>query len=183
MPEQFRIEINDGGIPERMAAFPQRAARAIARAMDEQNELTVSAIIQRRLSFSRDEPSTMEGLRVQSGRLRRSMRRTKAIIQGDQVVSAIGSNVKYAGIHEEGFSGTVQIPGHQRRQTKRLSFRFGGSTRSRETQGRDIFVKPHSRRMNLPARRFMARTIEERLPQYRDAIVKAVHSALEGPTT
>ncbi len=181
MPETFHIVVNDHGLTERMRQFPARALAATARALDEQNELTVSAIISRRLSFNRDPPSTPDGLRVQSGRLRSSMRRTKAAIQGTGVVSSIGTNVKYAGVHEEGFTGTVQVPGHQRRLSETLSFRFGGKTTRRQVQGRDSFVRPHSRKMNLPARRFMARTIEERLPEYVEAIGKAVRAELDQP--
>ena len=49
-----------------------------------------------------------------------------------------GSNLKYAAVHQYGFSGTVSVPEHSRK-TKY------GSTR----------VRAHSRRMRLPARPFI----------------------------
>jgi phage gpG-like protein len=174
MPANLQITIDDKGLAERMGQFPERSTAAIARVVDRENAITVGKIIEKRLSFPRNQPATLEGLRVQSSRLRRSVRAERATIQGNEVNAAIGSNVRYAGVHEAGFSGTVHVPGYSRRQVIKRSFKFGGAARSRQTQGRDIFVRAHSRRVTFPARRPIGRTLEERLPEYKEAIENAL---------
>lgn len=134
---------------------------AAVKAIDLQNELTLSTTAEKRLSFSRDKPPTMEGLRMQTGRLRQSFQKGKAIqdaakAEGETIVSAIGSNVQYAAVHEFGFAGSVPVPPHFR-----LAF------------GAPIEVKGHMRKVNLPARRMVQRTLEERKPKYVEALDKA----------
>ena len=186
MPDNWTIEITSDTATRALEEYPSRALQAIRRTLDEQNELTVSSVIEKRLSFNRDQPSTLEGLRVQSGKLRQSFRRgasdslsTGAKIEGDSVVSTIGSNLRYAGVHEYGFSGVVSVPGHSRRLQSRLSFKFGGKAKRRKVQGRDVFVRPHPMRVNLPARRYIGRTLDERLPAYTAAIESALERLWE----
>lgn len=80
--------------------------RAVAREMDFQNNLTVAQIVQSHLSFPKHGPTQPSGLRAQSGILRGSVRASKATSNGGNATSAIGSNVKYAAIHE--FGGVIK---------------------------------------------------------------------------
>ena len=181
---------------ERVRQLPLIVMRGIARAMDLQNQLTIAQMTERRLSFPREGPTTLEGLRVITNRLRSSIRATKAVIVGDGVESAIGSNVKYAGVHEFGFSGSVTVPAHQRRAPQADRFTFGGAqnlsrrlvTRlgamkgrghARQTSSGISQVIGHQRTVNLPARRFIGRTLEERLPNYSAAISAEIVSGFE----
>src|SRR5690606_24659350 len=93
--------------------------------LDRENEYTVGATVRERMSFPRGVPSTSEGLRVQTGRLRRSMTRSRAIAAGGVVVSAIGSNVRYFGPHEFGFDGVQSVPAHERRLPERYFLSTG----------------------------------------------------------
>jgi phage gpG-like protein len=81
-------------------------ARALARAMDQQNLSTVSHIQQARLSGVGPFPPAQGRLGVRSQLLRSSLRPSKAVISGDAIASAIGTPVKYAALHE--FGGVVK---------------------------------------------------------------------------
>jgi len=65
-----------------------------------------------------------------------------------------GSKVPYAAVHEYGFSGTVQVSQHTRRQTHA----FG-----REIAPQTVTVRAHSRQMNIPERPYL-------LPALRDSL-------------
>jgi hypothetical protein len=95
---------------ERMSD-PQLVREAVRRGMDEANLLIVSTIQRDYLSFPKSGPPVAEGLRHQSGDYRRSLRASKAVINGDSVTSGIGSSVtkkgfSYPRLHE--FGGTVK---------------------------------------------------------------------------
>lgn len=160
-------------------AWPIALKSAIAAALDKQNELTTGHIQRTKLSVR--GPRT---LGVRTNRLRLSARPTKAIVAADAILSSIGSNVKYAGVHEFGFSGTVQVKGFTRRQVsndivggKRRGFT---SRQKRETVTATGFarVRPFTRRVNMPARAMFRTGIEERLPSYSAAISRAVVTTL-----
>ena len=91
----------------RYADLPQRIRGGIAVGLREQNQLTVAHIQRQYLSFSKSSPPVPEGLRVQSNRLRASIRATDPRISGDEITTSIGTNVKYAVIHEFGGVFTV----------------------------------------------------------------------------
>lgn len=149
----------------------QRILEAIRAGLDQENEYTVGAAVERRMSFSRSGPPTMEGLRVQSGLLRRSLRRNDAVISGNSVLGSIGSNVRYFGVHEFGFHGRQRVRAH----TRRIAQAFGKKIKARE-----IEVKAHERSVNMPARRMVRRTIEERMDDYKDTLSERVVAAVAG---
>lgn len=82
--------------------------RAIARTMDVQNHLTIAHISSARMRGNNNKPFPVSEhkLGIRSALLSKSIRATKSTVQGDTVTSSIGSNVKYAGIHE--FGGTIK---------------------------------------------------------------------------
>ena len=102
---------------------------------------------------------TGEGtLRKQTGRLVRSLigtRQDRGAAEGIFDISPVadgqrltfGSNVPYAAVHEYGFSGTVQVPAHQREQTHV----FGTELDSPRT----VQVSAHSREMTMPERPYL----------------------------
>jgi phage gpG-like protein len=90
--------------------LPAAVPQAVARTMDRQNELMVGRINREKLS--RRGQMT---LGVVTGRLRRSLRPSKASIAGNTVTSAIGTNVEYAAVHEFGFNGEVAVKAHRRK--------------------------------------------------------------------
>jgi phage gpG-like protein len=87
----------------RYQEMPQRVLTGVARAIDRQNQLTVGLVQRKYLSFPKNGPSVPNGLRVQSNRLRGSVRATQCVLLTDgRITSSIGSNVVYAAIHEFG---------------------------------------------------------------------------------
>lgn len=95
---------------------------------------------------------------IDSGRLRRSIRIAK--INAMEVT--IGTDVPYARMHNEGFKGTVQVKAHTRgrfakRKTGTGKFTKTGKERMKTVTERtgDIPVRAHSRRINMPQRRFI----------------------------
>jgi len=179
--------------------IPQRALQGIARGMDRSNQLTVGVIQKNFLNFPKGGPTSPIGLRHQSGHLKRSLRASKAVIHGDAVTSAIGSNVKYAGVHELGFNGRVNIPAHTRKPGR--SFLVGGKLVSQRTV-RDLLtkggkvrkkagiievhgtraviieVKAHTKLLKLPARSPIRRGIAYNLAQTRSIVSAEVLKAM-----
>jgi hypothetical protein len=163
-------------------AWPLALKSAIAAAMDVQNELTTGHIQRTKLSVR--GPFT---LGVRTNRLRLSARPTKAIVAADTILSSIGSNVKYAGVHEFGFTGTVQVRGFTRRQVsndivggKRRGF-VSRQKREKVSANGIARVGPFTRRANIPARAMFRTGITERLPSYSAALSRAVITTLNPP--
>lgn len=173
--------------------------RALARAMDLENELTIGAAVKDRMSFPRTGPSTLEGLRVQTGLLRRSLRRSNATITGNLVESAIGSNVKYFGPHEFGYDGEQQVKQHQRKAPDRIqadsqhrvSFRTAHrlgllTKRGQARKGYQVIaggvhtVKAFKRKLHLPARRMVFNTVLARSRNYARTMEREVVKELGG---
>jgi phage gpG-like protein len=173
---------------------------AIARALDRENEYTVGQTVRERMSFPRGQQSTMEGLRVQTSRLRRSLTRSRAVVTQGGVTSSIGSNVKYYGVHEFGYSGIQSVKQHTRKLPTRYFLTQGVTVSHRDagraglltragklrkgfgtkTDARYITVPAHLRKVNLPARQMVQRTVQARMPLYQLAIAEAVRDAVAG---
>lgn len=90
-------------------------------------------------------------LLVNTGRLRRGNR----IIKVGPLSVTIGNDVPYAAAHNYGFNGVVSIPAHTRKKTKK------GTPRKKTVVSviGEIPVKAHTRKMNMPRRRFMGRSM------------------------
>jgi phage gpG-like protein len=187
----------------RVKAIPQKALKGIARGMDKANPNTAGVIQKNFLNFPREGPTQPTGLRHKTGHLFRSVRASKAVITGESVLSAIGSNVSYAGVHEFGFKGTVNVPAHSRKPGK--TFLLGGKLVSQRTAGKFltksgavrkrakavpvpvhesrgvlIEVKAHSMKMNLPARAPIRRGIAFNMAYTRSVVSEEVVKAIKG---
>lgn len=101
---------------------------------------------------------------TKTGRLRRSIR--KGTLTPDYVV--IETDVPYARAHNEGFRGTVNVRVHKRSRTGMVNKGKHGtgiySVKTRKERMRTLrvrevtnthWVQSHTRRMNIPRRRFM----------------------------
>jgi phage gpG-like protein len=155
-----------------LKAFPAAMAQAIAAALNRENELTLGHIQATKLS--KRGPST---LGVISNRLRSSARRTEAVIQGNEVISAIGSNVEYAGAHEHGFTGSVQVRAHTRHVVQRDQFTVSKRGKRNQTASGFGRVRAFSRKMNIKARAPFGTGIEERADRYGTSVSNAILAA------
>ena len=156
-----------------------RVMQAIRKAHDAVNERTVKHIALRRMSADKFQPplAPYRGiLRTKSNFLRDTLRENKAVVEGTQVISSIGSNVKYAGVHEFGFSGTQHVEAHRSTIFRRLS--ATGKPLKRKRMTGYTIVRSHDRQMRIPARQPIYRGIMDCVQDYTDTISKAIVDAI-----
>lgn len=174
----IRLTSNAAALTAQLRAFPRAMLLAVGAAMDRENELTVGEI--QKTKLSQRGPLT---LGVRTNRLRSSVRPSKARVTATGVTSSIGSNVKYAGVHEYGSTAVVQVPAHTRKRPAGavgqavaavFSPRTGRISPAKPAPSGPIQVKAHTQRQNFAARRYIGRTIEERADAYSQAISAAV---------
>lgn len=187
MSQLFDIEIS-GDLVDAIPRIknPAGHARAIAREMDYQNQLTVARIQQGHLSG----PTTDSSLSVRTNRLRSSANASAAVIMGNGVVSTIGSNVVYAAIHEFGgvIQRTVKAGSVKLRTNKRGDIlRHGKNGKLAIFAGRQHklfkevkFAGGKSYVITIPARAPFGHGIADRLPDYQAAFEKVTEEYLEG---
>lgn len=197
---RVRIQLSDQAqqVLARYRALPARMGAAVARALDAENQRTIAVMVEKRLSFPREQPPTLEGLRVITNTLRKSVMAHPAEVSGNAVRSSIGSAVRYAALHE--FGGVVQRAEHTRRAPTRVisggrgmsvsaAVRAGILTRrgavrrgdrdTRIVHGGMVRVRAHT--ATYPARAFVRKTLEERARDYGRAMSAAVvRAAREG---
>jgi phage gpG-like protein len=156
--------------------LPHRAGEAlqgIARELDHQNELTIGYAQKNKMSGA--GPTT---LGVRTNRLRSSLRRSDAIASEGTVTGSIGSNVRYAAVHEYGFDGEVSVRSFVRRNRRGDLF---GLKKKLSAAGIS-YVKSFTRHMHMPARSFIGSSLLERRDLIERALSRAVVKALEGTT-
>lgn len=136
-----------------------RVIRAMVEEIDYQNELTVGHI--QKTKLSRRGPET---LGVITNRLRSSLRPARAQVVGDRIVSGIGSNVAYMGVHEFGFEGTVTVRTHSRR--------IAGSVET-------TTVRTHDRKVSIKARAPIQKGLKERHRYYGRGVSEAILDAVK----
>jgi phage gpG-like protein len=97
---------------------------------------------------------------IKSGNLRRSIYRTEATMGDGSMSITFGNQVPYAAAHNNGFKGTVNIGQHNRRLFTKVKTKLltkSGKTRNKtdKVQKGVTSVQAHTRKMNLPRRRFI----------------------------
>ena len=191
MPERIVIRTVPPDLIERMRRAPELVLPAIARAMDEQNQLTVAHIQARRMSGQGPYPVEEHRLGVgtrRGSRLWKSLRASKAVVTGGEVQSGIGSNVKYAGIHE--FGGTIHFPpraGSVRLRTSKAGAlllqpgrRGAIFAKASHARARTVAYQSKGHDVTMPARAPITFGIKDRGPAIGDAIIAAAIAALGG---
>jgi hypothetical protein len=194
---EFQISSNAAAIARQVKEFTPRMSVAIAAAMDQEDQLTVGKIQVSHLTApgaTKPLPPSEHRLRSISNRLRGSLNAIPAKITGNVIDAGIGSNVAYAGAHEFGFDGTVQVKAHSRRrfEVKPAPRVFNPKTgkihatkATRTPTGDTISVKAHSMHMRMPERAPIRTGIQERAGNYSASISTAIVAAWapEGGTT
>jgi hypothetical protein len=132
MSQTYSVEVSDQAKAiVRNLKDPSVIIPAVCAVLDQQNELTTGYIQEHMLSGPGKKDLTT--LAVQTGLLRRSAHPVKAKNYGGVILSGIGSNVVYAGAHEFGFNGTVNVKAHTRRNSMADTFDFQGQAVNRVT--------------------------------------------------
>lgn len=172
----INITTNAAQAAAQLRGAPKRMIAGIKRALDEENQYTKGHIETAKLSVR--GPKT---LGVRSNRLRESVNATKAVAVADGITSSIGSNVKYAGVHERGFTGTVQVSSHRRKFSAfDVHSRGPRGGRGKKVASGVVFVRAHAMKMNLPAREMFRTGIEERTQNYAASVSAAIVAAWQG---
>lgn len=139
--------------PARLTALIARTVKAEA--------FNVLSVVKNKLSD--------DVLHVRTGRLRRSI--TAQFEEGETSIRArVGTNVKYARVHELGFRGTVQVKEHLRMQVTA----WGRPMKN----PRNVTVKAHPMQMNTPARPFLRPALEENEERIKTNVRKAIAEGL-----
>ena len=175
----FKLKSNARRILGQFRNFPDKMRDEIVRALDRENRLTIIHVARSRLSFPRRSTPGMAGLRVITGNLRRGL--LQGLIParqiGTSIVGSISNNVRYAGVHEFGFSGSVNVPAHLRHVESKSQYvrmyAAGRMRRVRTVTGLTM-VRAHSMQMNMPARAPVTHGLIERRSMYTATISGAI---------
>lgn len=154
----IKIETNAAAVGRATGEFRGLALQSVASAMDRENQFTIGHIS--RTKLSQRGPKT---LGVVTNRLRGSLRATPAQVGGSGVDSGIGTNVKYAAVHEFGSRPYVIRP-------KRGRF-------LRFATPRGVVFARQVNHPGLPARAPFSTGIEERSENYSAALAAAIEEA------
>lgn len=189
MPVYQKIELTPEAarIVAGMQTLPARIVNYIAAAMDQENLATASHIQSEHLTGKGPFPVAEHKLGVRSGLLRESVTASKAAIEGGLIVSAIGSNVKYAKIHE--FGGIIHKPARQqkiRHRTDRrgnLLKRDNGLlifAKAKHKNAREMAVEIPAHDVQMPERAPFRTGITECAGNYNRAISQHIMDAWKG---
>jgi phage gpG-like protein len=149
--------------------LPQRFLEGMGRALNKSGPMIVGNALKYRFTAERGPfPIGDAKLGRVTGRLRQSITNTKPQINigSNEVTMGFGSNMKYFGVHEFGFTGNVPVKAHQRK-------------------GRP--VRAHSRYVKIEARRPMFteldddRTLGIVFENVRREVVRAMDESEGGP--
>jgi phage gpG-like protein len=104
-------------------------------------------------------------LKVRTGTLRRSINR-RVTMSDTSIQASVGTNVKYARIHEYGFTGPEQVKAHLRK----ITMAFGKPLK----EPRTVNVRAFTRQMNLPERSFLRSALADMTGEILDGMTAAV---------
>lgn len=173
-----------------VVAWPRKMTRKLIEELNLLNQETKGHIEQARATGKGPFPVAEGRLGVVTSRYRRQVRASFPVISGRDIESAIGNNVRYAGAHEYGFRGTVQVREHRKRnamvdlvqvgdQVVPRWQSFGLKGKKTKVATGVVRVRAHRMAMNIPARAPIRRGIEDRLPRYAPRLGAAIVAALE----
>lgn len=159
----MRVIFTIQGDAEMSARFRQAPDEVNQRLLKTLNQLGLKL----QAAVKRDKLSG-QVLKNRTGTLRRSIN-IKLATASDMSVS-VGTNVKYAAVHEYGFHGAVSVKAHLRTVRKVFGRPVAPTVQN---------VKTHSRQMNLPERSFLRSALREMEPEIQDKLRGAVMAGLK----
>lgn len=134
--EVLTIDVRTAHLVQSLLGAGDRLADDMTKAVD---RLTIEV-----QAHVKDRKLSGQVLHVRSGTLRRSINRATIVKQGS-IEGQVGTNVKYAAIHEYGFHGSVGVRSYVRSTAK-----WG-----------DVTVRAHTRVVNMPMRSFLRTTLAD----------------------
>lgn len=170
----------------RMKNMPTIVRRAIMRGLDRAGALVTGQITRTRFTGQGPFPVSEHRLGVKTNRLRGSLRWSKAQADVERISASIGTNVKYAGVHEYGYSGSVGVRAHRRKVPSRDVFaqRLTKTGKVSKRKGEKIAsgvasVRAHRRTMQIPERAPLRTGLEENKQTFADTITAELRLAWE----
>lgn len=175
-----------------LKVMPGTVLGAVASAMGKENLLTVSYIQREHLTGQGPFPVEQHKLGVVTNRLRSSLNASTPVVQGQQVISDIGSNVKYAAIHEFGgrihhsarqttLRHRVDARGNLLRQLNHPNLAVFAGRKHKRARATEVTIPAHD--VNMPERAPIRTGIAACAPNYSKSISRAIVQAwksLEG---
>jgi hypothetical protein len=168
----IKLETNAADILRRLKRLPDDMKLGMRAAMDAQNQETIGWTKLRRLTGKGPFPVGLHQLGERTSQLRRALRASKAKIAGNTVVSEIGNRIRYAAVHEYGFTGSVNVPQHTVRSHMRRMF---GKSRRKRVSAHER--GPYRMMLRIPARAPVAHGIQDKVDSYGQALSRAIVSA------
>lgn len=159
------ISVKAEALLAKLAGAPDKLRRALVQAV---NRLSVD--IQRSV---KEGKLTGQVLHVRTGTLRRSINR-EVQEREDGVFGLVGTNVKYAAMHEYGFDGAVHVGAHVRRSREQMRMK-----KSNVKPIGNIMVRSHDRQVHMPERSFLRSTLKEFEPRIREDLREAALSVIK----
>jgi hypothetical protein len=186
---EIRIDDNAQQILANLKEFQARGmSLAIVKALNAQNQLTISHIVRDRMSAT-PAAGKYKGMKQSSANVAAHVlgRRTGtggksinpgggAYITSDGAEATIGTNLGYIRAHEIGFIGSVPVRGHMRQIEGRLRF-SAFAKRKRRMASRSVPVRGHSRNVNIPGRHMIEWGIKDDVPFYSVSLSMAIREA------
>ncbi len=100
---------------------------------------------------------------IVTGRLRNSIEPIPPRVSGDDYETGVKTNVEYAGVHEFGFNGTVNVRAHRRTMTQAW-----GRPTAPFTQN----VRAHDRQMNVKEKRYLRNPVRDEAHEWARDLAK-----------
>lgn len=155
--------IGDKEVMARMRGLDPQAHAALLRVI-----VRLSIMLQARI---KSDKLSGQVLHRRTGTLSRSINR-KIEDTPTSIVASVGTNVRYAAIHEFGFNGTEQVKAHLRT----IHQAFG-----RPIAETTVQVSAHARHMVMPKRSFLRSALEDLRAHIHEEMAAALTSAVKAP--
>lgn len=194
MPQELKFELTEQAqrIISDLQTLPEWGLQAVARGMDQANQLTLARIQKEHLTGVGPFPPEEHRLGVVTNRLRSAAWASPAAVSGQTVSSAIGDNVVYAAIHEFGGvihhsarSGKVRLRTnkHQAGGSEATLMRQNGYAflavfaKASHKNVREVSYEAEAYDVTMPARAPFRTGIEENAAEYGRQMSRALVTA------
>ena len=151
----YVVSVDTTKLLEKFKRIPDAVYKSLARAV-----VRLAIDLQ---SHVKADKLTGQVLHVRTGTLRRSINQ-RVIQEPTAIWGSVGTNVKYARVHEYGFQGQVTVKAHLRT----IHQAFG-----RPIKPVTFTMPAHARQVNLPERSFLRSALKDFEPRIRQTLIKA----------
>lgn len=142
--------VGEAEVIQKLNAMPDEVRKRVA--------MSVTRLAIEMVGYVKGSKLSGQVLKNRTGTLRRSVTH-RVISDATGVRAVVGTNVKYARVHEYGFSGTENVREHMRKAAR---------------------VRAHTRNVNKPERSFLRSSLSDKASHIRSEIKRAVGDVTRG---